>query len=270
MNTFCSATFVSLLLLFPSLAAQAQSNFVDVSSNAAEPAIITPPSTHPYGEFSIYTSGTLANPQIMSDLKGQRLFFAGVRMTSRLFTTPHLFIGGNLDVKPLVIHSKTVPSGRQYTYGGGFSVGLQFAPRVAWHWQPFFDVDGGFVCFPHDVPLPNTRRLNMTLDFGPGVMVPLRGNNAMRTGVWLFHFSDGNTAPRNPAFDGIMVCLLYLPQLRAALPSQAAFLVQLRFVSGKFRASQDWNHLPDPSDRRAPDHSLGEESCQRDRDKAID
>ena len=38
MNTFFSATFVSLLLLFPSLAAQAQSNFVDVSSNAAEPA----------------------------------------------------------------------------------------------------------------------------------------------------------------------------------------------------------------------------------------
>jgi hypothetical protein len=115
MNTFCSATFVSLLLLFPSLAAQAQSNFVDVSSNAAEPAIITPPSTHPYGEFTIYTNGTLANPQIMSDLKGQRLFFAGVRTTSRLFTTPHLFIGGNLDVKPLVIHSRTLPSGRQYT-----------------------------------------------------------------------------------------------------------------------------------------------------------
>ena len=85
----------------------------------------------------------------MSDLKGQRLFFAGVRTTSRPFTTPHLFIGGNLDVKPLVIHSRTLPSGRQYTYGGGFSVGLQFAPRVAWHWQPFFDVDGGFVCFPH-------------------------------------------------------------------------------------------------------------------------
>ena len=49
----------------------------------------------------------------------------------------------------------------------------------------------------------------MTLDFGPGVMVPLRGNNAMRTGVWLFHFSDGNTAPRNPAFDGIMVYVSY-------------------------------------------------------------
>jgi hypothetical protein len=31
----------------------------------------------------------------------------------------------------------------------------------------------------------------------------------MRTGVWLFHFSGGNTAPRNPAFDGIMVYVSY-------------------------------------------------------------
>ncbi|HWS95941.1 MAG TPA: hypothetical protein VN620_05625 [Candidatus Methylomirabilis sp.] len=145
----------------------------------------------------------------MSDLKNQRLFFTGVRLTSRLFTTRHLFIGGNLDVKPLIIHSKSVPNGRQYTYGGGSSVGLQFAPRVVWRWRPFFDVDGGFLAFPHDVPTPNTRRVNMTLDFGPGVTTPLRGNNALRTGVWLYHFSDGNTAPRNPAFDGVMVYVSY-------------------------------------------------------------
>jgi hypothetical protein len=65
------------------------------------------------------------------------------------------------------------------------------------------------VAFPHDVPMPNTRRVNMTLDFGPGVTIAMRGNNAMRTGVWLYHFSDGNTAPRNPAFDGVMVYVSY-------------------------------------------------------------
>ena len=70
-------------------------------------------------------------------------------------------------------------------------------------------VDGGFLAFPHDVPTPNTRRVNMTLDFGPGVTIPMRGNNALRTGVWLYHFSDGNTAPRNPAFDGVMVYVSY-------------------------------------------------------------
>jgi len=142
MKTCVSVTFFALFLLLQSVAARAQSNFVDVGSNSVEPVTATVTSPRPYRELSIYTGGMLANPQLMSDLKNQRLFFTGVRLTSRLFTTRHLFIGGNLDVKPLVIHSRSVPNGRQYTYGGGSSVGLQFAPRVAWRWQPFFDVDG--------------------------------------------------------------------------------------------------------------------------------
>ncbi len=31
----------------------------------------------------------------------------------------------------------------------------------------------------------------------------------MRTGVWLYHFSEGNTTPRNPAFEGVMVYVSY-------------------------------------------------------------
>jgi hypothetical protein len=209
MKTCVLVASIALFLFLSPVASRAQSNFVDSDSNSFEPVLTTTTSTRHYRELSIYTSGTLANPQLMSDLGNQRLFFTGIRLTSRLFTTRHLFIGGNLDVKPLVIHSRSVPNGRQYTYGGGSSVGLQFAPHVAWRWQPFFDVDGGFLAFPHDVPTPNTRRVNMTLDFGPGVMIPLRGNNSMRTGVWLYHFSDGNTAPRNPAFDGVMVYVSY-------------------------------------------------------------
>ena len=226
MKTCVFVTSIALFLLLQSAPARAQSNFVDVGSNSVEPVTATASSPRYYRELSIYTSGMLANPQLMSDLKNQRLFFTGVRLTSRLFTTRHLFIGGNLDVKPLVIHSKSVPAGRQYTYGGGSAVGLQFAPRVAWRWQPFFDVDGGFLAFPHDVPMPNTRRVSMTLDFGPGVTIPMRGNNALRTGVWLYHFSDGNTAPRNPAFDGVMVyvsytCRNFSPHLSRKLTRQS-------------------------------------------------
>ncbi len=209
MKSCVSVASIVLFLLLEPMAARAQSNFVDAGSNSVEPATATAGYPGRYRELSIYTSGMLANPQLMSDLKNQRLFFTGVRLTSRLITTRHFFIGGNLDVKPLVIHSRSVSDARQYTYGGGSSVGLQFAPRVSWRWQPFFDVDGGFLAFPHDVPTPNTRRVNMTLDFGPGVTIPIRGNNALRTGVWLYHFSDGNTAPRNPAFDGVMVYVSY-------------------------------------------------------------
>ena len=109
------------------MAARAQSNFVDVGSNSVEPVTATASYPRRYRELSIYTSGMLANPQLMSGLKDQRLFITGVRLTSRLFTTRHLFIAGNVDVKPLVIHSRSVPNGREYTYGGGSGVGLQFA-----------------------------------------------------------------------------------------------------------------------------------------------
>jgi hypothetical protein len=223
-HSFTIVIAVSLFLFFSSVATQAQSYFADEGSGAAESGISSKTSPHGYRELSIYTSGTLANPQFMSDLKHQRLFFTGVRLTSRLFTTQHLCIGGNLDVKPLIIHSGSVPTGREYTYGGGTSVGLQFSSRKQWRYQPFFDVDGGFVCFTHNTPLPNTRRLNMSLDFGPGVTIPLRGNDAIRTGVWVFHFSDGNTVGHNPAFDGIMAYVSYtyrnfVPPLHHRRPS---------------------------------------------------
>jgi hypothetical protein len=209
MKTSVSVTFIALSLFLLSVATRAQSNFVDSDSNSLEPVISTTTDTRHYRELSIYSGVTVANPQLMSGLKDQRLFITGVRLTSRLFTTRHLFIAGNVDVKPLVIHSRSVPNGRAYTYGGGSGVGLQFAPRVSSRWKPFFDVDGGFLAFPHDVPTPNTRRVNMTFDFGPGATIPLRGNIAMRTGISLYHFSDGNTAPRNPAFDGVMVYVSY-------------------------------------------------------------
>ncbi|MGC1453397.1 MAG: hypothetical protein WA830_25470, partial [Candidatus Sulfotelmatobacter sp.] len=115
MKTCVSIASIVLFLLLQSVAARAQSNFVDVGSNSVEPATVTASYPRRYRELSIYTSGMLANPQLMGDLKNQRLFFTGVRLTSRLFTTRHLFIGGNLDVKPLVIHSRSVPDGRQYT-----------------------------------------------------------------------------------------------------------------------------------------------------------
>jgi len=211
MNTFPRAIFLMLLLLIPPSATYAQSTTADAPANSTTTDVSPVSSRSRYRELSFYTAQTFDNPQIISELSGQHLFLSGVRLTSRLFTAPHLFIAGNLDLKPLAIYSRNSPNGRQYTYGGGGSIGLQFAPRLGWRWQPYFDIDGGLLCFTRDIPLPNTRRVNMTFDFGPGALIHLRGNNAMRTGVWLFHFSNGNTAPRNwnPGFDGFMLYVSY-------------------------------------------------------------
>lgn len=211
MNTAPSALFLMLLFLVPPSAAYAQSVIADAPPDVTTSDVAPASSGTRYRELSFYAAHTVANPQIISVLGGQHLFLSGARLTSRLFTTPHLFIAGNLDLKPLALYSRNIPNGRQYTYGGGGSVGLQFAPRLKWSWQPFFDVDGGLLAFTQDTPLPNTRRVNMTFDIGPGAMIPLRGNNAIRTGVGWFHFSNGNTAPHhwNPAFDGVMLYLSY-------------------------------------------------------------
>lgn len=209
MSRFSSALLLMLCLSFLPSKAQPQSATADGASDFGEASVSATPAQHRYREISIYTSQTIANPQIMSDLGGQHLFLAGGRLTSRLITARHLFIGGNADVKPVALYWRSTSHGREYTYGGGGSVGLQFAPRRVTGWQPYFDVDGGFLAFPHDVPLPNTRRVNMMLDFGPGLRIPLRGNDALRTGVWFFHFSNGNTAVRNPGFDSFMVYAAY-------------------------------------------------------------
>ncbi len=200
-----------LLFLVPPSAVCAQSTIADTQENVTTSDVSPAPTGNRYREFSFYAAQTVANPQIISVLSGQHLFLSGVRLTSRLFTTPNLLIAGNMDLKPLALYSRNIPNGRQYTYGGGGSVGLQFAPRLLWRWQPFFDVDGGLLAFTQDTPLPNTRRVNMTFDIGPGALIHLRGNNAIRTGIWWFHFSNGDTAPHNwnPAFDGVMLYVSY-------------------------------------------------------------
>jgi len=219
MHILTSIGCFAIVLLFACQAALGQSITAenDVGTNSVSSGIVSRFPAQHYRELSFFVAQSFSNPQVMSDLGGQHLFLTDIRLTSRLFTTRHLFIGGNVDLKPLALHSVDRPNGRRYTHGGGGGVGLQFAPRVAWRWRPFFDVDGGFLAFPHDVPTPNTRRVNMTLDFGPGILIPLKGDNAMRTGLWFFHFSDGNTAPRNPAFDGFM---LYLSYTLRSFPSQ--------------------------------------------------
>lgn len=199
---------VIVFLLSPT-ATYTQTSLVQPSTSLSNTADWQFPSAQRYREISIYSGQTFANPQIMSDLGCQHVFLAGARLTGRLITTPHLYIRGNADVKPLALYYRDTGRGREYTYGGGGSVGLQFAPRREMRWLPYFDVDGGFQAFPHDIPLPDTRRVNMMIDFGPGLRIPMHGNNAIKTGVWFFHFSNGNTAPRNPGFDSFMAYAAY-------------------------------------------------------------
>ena len=179
---------------------------------AADPAINPPSPPGPvyhYREFSVYVAESIGYPQVMSDLDTQRLFLLGLRYTGRLHSFRHTNLSGNADLKPVALYSLDLTGHRQYTYGGGGTVGLQFSPRRELRWQPFFDVDGGLLAFTQNTPLPDTRRVNMVLEFGPGVYLHRTSRRSLKTGVWFFHFSNGRTVSHNPGFDSFMFYLAY-------------------------------------------------------------
>lgn len=156
-------------------------------------------------ELSFYAAQSVGYPQVITELPTQRLFFVGARLTSHFIEFRHTTVNWNLDIKPLALYSNDRYGPRKYTYGGGTALGLQFVPHTHWRIKLFFDVNGGLLAFTKDTPVPGSRRVNTTLDFGPGLYIPLHDKQAIKLGVQFFHFSNGDTVARNPGFDGILV-----------------------------------------------------------------
>jgi hypothetical protein len=125
-----------------------------------------------YHEFSIYAGQSFGYPRVLSDLSGQRLLIIGARLTSHFIEFRRTTVNYNFDLKPLALYSNDVNGPREYRYGSGAALGLQFLPHTHWRYRPFFDVNGGFLAFTKETPIPDTRRVNMTLDFGPGLYIP--------------------------------------------------------------------------------------------------
>jgi hypothetical protein len=76
-------------------------------------------------------------------------------------------------------------SERAYHYGGGGSLGLNLSPRRPRKVQPFFDANIGLLGFTNETPV-NTRRTNFSLQFGPGISLPLSGRNyAAKCDFWV-------------------------------------------------------------------------------------
>jgi Lipid A 3-O-deacylase (PagL) len=218
MNAIRSSPFYLLLLFLPtSSPASAQATATDSLSSTLSttaPASDPTPSREPASSMgrslglAIYTGQSFGYPQIMTGLDTQRMFLVGVRYTARICYGRRFDLNWNADLKPLALYSRDTPD-RQYTYGGGGSIGLQVTPHAHWRWQPFFDVDGGVIGFTKNTPIPMSRRTNITLDFGPGVYIPLDSSHALKTGVWFLHFSNADTAPRNPGYDSFTFYIAY-------------------------------------------------------------
>ena len=55
--------------------------------------------------------------------------------------------------------------------------------------------------FTRDVPVPNSRQLNLTFDFGAGVTIFLNQDTAISGGYKFHHLSNAYSAPQNPGLD---------------------------------------------------------------------
>jgi hypothetical protein len=201
-------TISLVLLLLVASNLFAQSKLDDDATNLKSPAGSSNAAPR-FREFGVYLGQSFGYPEVMSALSTQRLFLIGLRYTSHFHSSSWIDMNWSADLKPLALHSRDISSARQYTYGGGGSIGLQFSPRKQLRWQPYFEVDGGLIGFVKDTPVPNSRRMNITLDFGPGFYIPVAKDQALKTGVWFFHFSNADTAPHNPSFDTFMVYIAY-------------------------------------------------------------
>ena len=202
-----------LLFLFAPSTVLSQSPSADFAANTADStatALVSPsPSRSPdspgYRELSLYAGQSFGYPLVMSSLKDQRLFVLGIRFTHHWHTFRDFTLNWNADLKPLALYSNDIYGPRKYTYGAGFTFGAEIIPHNHWRCKPVFDMDGGAIAFSKDTPIPDTRRINLTFDFGPGLIIPLDETHTIKTGASFYHFSDDWTAPRNPNMDTFLI-----------------------------------------------------------------
>jgi opacity protein-like surface antigen len=103
-------------------------------------------------------------------------------------------------------------TGRALVYGAGLSpFGLQAYLAQVRGARVFGGGAVGALWFTRDTPVPDSRRFNLTFEYGGGVELPISETRTVVAGYKFHHFSNAYTAPRNPGVDGNV---LYLGVMR--------------------------------------------------------
>jgi hypothetical protein len=99
----------------------------------------------------------------------------------------------------------------QWNYAAGLTP-LGFRLNVFPHHriQPYFNVNGGFVVGPHDIPVDATNNFNFTIAFGGGIESYISRTHSVRVGWSFHHHSNAYTGATNPGVDVGLIQLTYL------------------------------------------------------------
>jgi hypothetical protein len=91
---------------------------------------------------------------------------------------------------------------RKRAYGSGLSPdGFQLDLRPYRRVQPFLSHNGGFIYFADRVLSSEGSRFMYTVDFGGGVNILRKNNQAITLGYRYQHLSNANISERNPGTD---------------------------------------------------------------------
>lgn len=94
------------------------------------------------------------------------------------------------------------PTIRQTSWGFGIQpVNFRFLFFPKSRLKPFAQVGAGLLFTNKAVPVPNTRRINFTGDFGGGIQYFATRRSAVTFGYKYFHISNANTGQINPGYN---------------------------------------------------------------------
>jgi opacity protein-like surface antigen len=97
----------------------------------------------------------------------------------------------------------TVQTGRAPVYGAGLTpLGMKATSPSFRRARMYLGGGIGFLCFTRDTPVPESRRLNFTFEYGGGVQFARSVRQAIVVGYRFHHLSNAYTAPQNPGLDG--------------------------------------------------------------------
>lgn len=125
----------------------------------------------------------------------------GITYTYLFGFTPLVTAFGNEIKNPDYVSYKHTPNEprtiRKTSYGAGVSpANFRFCFRPRSRIKPFLQVGAGVLIFNKSMPLPESRKLQFTGDFGGGLQIHTTGNNVMTLGYRYFHISNGNLTPK--------------------------------------------------------------------------
>jgi hypothetical protein len=165
---------------------------------------------------------------------GRSLFLVGVRAHYVVETVGSVALAFTADLIPAALVSNNprwrwrvlTADGEEYkykeitdsglVYGAGFSpIGLHVSAPVWRDVRAYAAGAVGGLWFTREVPLPEARRFNYSLEFGGGLDVAAGATHVVVIGLKVHHLSNMNTARANPGLDGHVFYLGLLRRRKA-------------------------------------------------------